>query len=327
MSDSAPESNFRDDSTATQNGSRAWWKVLRVSREASEEEIESAYRRLAHVIHPDRWQNAPERQRQSAERLMKSINAAFEEAKRFAAASAIRSPGATRASPRAGKNRMAVPERSGKVFEVSAACEIVFGVDLALCLLRGVAIVVTLFVFTHESCLYETSTLNTHYLFVSAGVVMCGVAGNWLLINLEPLGRWLCYTAALLTVAATLMPVVLLRQGKRIKLSPAFGRFAESAWTVHLSLINLHVNNSSLDGDARKRATSDIRNVHKSAGLLSRIPTRRPRRRGHPVVNHCQIASSRCVCPASYAKISRSDPCPTASKTSRNLKLTLKCCL
>jgi hypothetical protein len=65
---------------ATVAGS-GWWSILGVSPEATREQIEAAYRRQARKHHPDRLYDAPAPQRKAAEDRMKSINAAFVEAR------------------------------------------------------------------------------------------------------------------------------------------------------------------------------------------------------------------------------------------------------
>ncbi|MBQ8174634.1 MAG: J domain-containing protein [Clostridia bacterium] len=56
--------------------------VLGVSRDASEEEIKAAYRKLARRYHPDRYANDPEGAR-AAEEKMKEINEAYDAVNRM----------------------------------------------------------------------------------------------------------------------------------------------------------------------------------------------------------------------------------------------------
>ena len=58
-----------------------WWSVLEISPGATFEQIEVAYRRQARRHHPDRLFDATAPQRKAAEARMKSINAAFGEAR------------------------------------------------------------------------------------------------------------------------------------------------------------------------------------------------------------------------------------------------------
>ena len=53
------------------------FSILGVSREASDDDIKKAYRRLARENHPDKFTDPAERSR--AEEKMKEINAAYEE--------------------------------------------------------------------------------------------------------------------------------------------------------------------------------------------------------------------------------------------------------
>jgi len=78
-----------------------WWIVLGVSVTASSEEATFAYRRLAAKYHPDLCANASDAERKAAERRMKKINAAFEEAKRAIGARET-STGAKREAERPG---------------------------------------------------------------------------------------------------------------------------------------------------------------------------------------------------------------------------------
>lgn len=111
------EANSREGTPTAQSDRSSWWSVLRVSRDATVEQIETAYRELARLNHPDHWQNALDQQRQTAERLMKAINAAFEEAKSFAAKSAVPSPSTTNNAPFAGVKRAAGANRRPVVWK------------------------------------------------------------------------------------------------------------------------------------------------------------------------------------------------------------------
>lgn len=71
-----------DPGAAGTSEAEPWWEVFKVPSAASLDEVAFAYRKLAMQFHPDVWQQAPETQRAMAAARMKSINAAFEQAKR-----------------------------------------------------------------------------------------------------------------------------------------------------------------------------------------------------------------------------------------------------
>ena len=54
------------------------YEVLGVSKDASEQEIKSAYRKLAIKYHPDRYATASEAEKKEAEAKFKEINHAYE---------------------------------------------------------------------------------------------------------------------------------------------------------------------------------------------------------------------------------------------------------
>ena len=57
------------------------YKVLGVSRDATDEEVKKAYRQMARKYHPDNFQNSPESK--LAEEKMKEINEAYEQIKKI----------------------------------------------------------------------------------------------------------------------------------------------------------------------------------------------------------------------------------------------------
>ena len=57
------------------------YKVLGVSRDATDDEVKKAYRRMARQYHPDNFQNSPESK--LAEEKMKEINEAYEQIKKI----------------------------------------------------------------------------------------------------------------------------------------------------------------------------------------------------------------------------------------------------
>jgi hypothetical protein len=61
---------------------RPWWETLGVSREASSDEIKSAFRREIAKYHPDRVEGLGKELRELAEQKAKEINQAYVVAKR-----------------------------------------------------------------------------------------------------------------------------------------------------------------------------------------------------------------------------------------------------
>ena len=55
-----------------------YYEILGVSKDASDEEIKSAYRRLAKKYHPDLYSTKPEAERKEAEEMFKKINHAYQ---------------------------------------------------------------------------------------------------------------------------------------------------------------------------------------------------------------------------------------------------------
>lgn len=60
-----------------------WYKVLGVSKSASEEEIKAAYKGLVRIYHHDRFVGRPQIERKQAEEKMKEINIAYDEALKY----------------------------------------------------------------------------------------------------------------------------------------------------------------------------------------------------------------------------------------------------
>ncbi len=87
-----------------------WWQVLGVCRDASLEEARQAYRDLAGRHHPDRWQDASERDRLEAESRMKKINEAFDSARKHAKPAPTAKSDPPRPAPTAEKPREPQPE-------------------------------------------------------------------------------------------------------------------------------------------------------------------------------------------------------------------------
>ena len=54
------------------------YETLGVNKNASEEEIKSAYRKMALKYHPDRYASASEQEKKAAEEKFKEINHAYE---------------------------------------------------------------------------------------------------------------------------------------------------------------------------------------------------------------------------------------------------------
>jgi DnaJ-domain-containing protein 1 len=57
------------------------YKILNISPGATQEQIRSAYKKLAHMYHPDKVEGLAPEYRQIADRKMKAINAAYEQLK------------------------------------------------------------------------------------------------------------------------------------------------------------------------------------------------------------------------------------------------------
>ena len=55
-----------------------YYDILGVKRDASDEDIKKAYRKLAVKWHPDRWANGTEEEKKTAEEKFKDINEAYE---------------------------------------------------------------------------------------------------------------------------------------------------------------------------------------------------------------------------------------------------------
>jgi DnaJ-domain-containing protein 1 len=78
--------NERDEHLRTKHKSTrqpAWFEILGVPSTASMDEIKSAYRELARQYHPDRVQGLGEEFRTIAERKMKELNSAYQDALRM----------------------------------------------------------------------------------------------------------------------------------------------------------------------------------------------------------------------------------------------------
>lgn len=57
------------------------YKILNIPPGATQEQIRSAYKKLAHMYHPDKVEGLAPEYRQIADRKMKAINAAYEQLK------------------------------------------------------------------------------------------------------------------------------------------------------------------------------------------------------------------------------------------------------
>ena len=55
-----------------------YYKILGVSKDASDDDIKKAYRKLAMKYHPDRWVNGTEKEKKDAEQKFKEISEANE---------------------------------------------------------------------------------------------------------------------------------------------------------------------------------------------------------------------------------------------------------
>lgn len=66
----------------TSSDTNKWWEILGIQKDATETEVAAAYKTLARVWHPDKWSQAAENEKIEADRMMKAINSAFEQAAR-----------------------------------------------------------------------------------------------------------------------------------------------------------------------------------------------------------------------------------------------------
>jgi hypothetical protein len=70
------------DGASRQTGAGDPYKILDIPPGATQEQIRSAYKKLAHMYHPDKVQGLAPEYRQIADQKMKAINAAYEQLKR-----------------------------------------------------------------------------------------------------------------------------------------------------------------------------------------------------------------------------------------------------
>ena len=83
------------------------YSVLGVSRDASEDEVRSAYRRLVKLHHPDHNNGS-----EASERRFEEVQEAYAEVQRLRAGGSARSGGSSGARPRAGTRPRPAPEPS-----------------------------------------------------------------------------------------------------------------------------------------------------------------------------------------------------------------------
>ena len=55
-----------------------YYDILGVKRDASDEDIKKAYRKLAVKWHPDRWANGTEEEKKTAEEKLRDINESYD---------------------------------------------------------------------------------------------------------------------------------------------------------------------------------------------------------------------------------------------------------
>jgi len=72
----------KNEQTARPNSQRSWWEILGVSKEASPDDIKTAFRKEIARYHPDRVEGLGSELRELAEQKAKEINWAYAAAKR-----------------------------------------------------------------------------------------------------------------------------------------------------------------------------------------------------------------------------------------------------
>jgi DnaJ like chaperone protein len=80
--DSEKSERSREERTEDETEEPAWWSVLQITQNASQEQIKTAYRSLMQQYHPDKVATLGPELRDLAERKSKEINAAYEQALR-----------------------------------------------------------------------------------------------------------------------------------------------------------------------------------------------------------------------------------------------------
>lgn len=79
-----PRSGYAQGHTSRQAAAKDPYQVLSIPPDATQEQIRSAYKKLAQMYHPDKVEGLAPEYRQIADRKMKAINAAYEQLKRKA---------------------------------------------------------------------------------------------------------------------------------------------------------------------------------------------------------------------------------------------------
>jgi DnaJ-domain-containing protein 1 len=79
--DGEDEDVSSDRNEGGERDSKAWWNVLEVTLQASDEQIKAAYRSKMKSYHPDRLEGLADELKKLAERRAKQLNQAYEAAK------------------------------------------------------------------------------------------------------------------------------------------------------------------------------------------------------------------------------------------------------